>query len=65
MSTLPTSSRPSGYARTNDLGVSVRSGGHHVAGSAVIDGGLVIDLGGLRDVTVDGATGGCTPPVAP
>ena len=45
------------YARTNDLGVSVRSGGHHVAGSAVIDRGLVIDLGGLRDVTVDGPSG--------
>ncbi|HEX5336509.1 MAG TPA: FAD-binding oxidoreductase [Propionicimonas sp.] len=45
------------YARTHDLGVSVRSGGHHVAGSAVIDAGLVIDLGRLRDVSVDGATG--------
>ena len=45
------------YARTHDLGVSVRSGGHHVAGSAVIDAGLVVDLGRLRDVAVDGATG--------
>ncbi|HEY3337691.1 MAG TPA: FAD-binding oxidoreductase [Propionicimonas sp.] len=44
------------YARTHDLGVSVRSGGHHVAGSAVIDAGLVIDLGGLREVSVDGGT---------
>ena len=44
------------FARSNDLGVSVRSGGHHVAGSAVLDGGLVIDLGGLREVTVDGGT---------
>ncbi len=45
------------YARSHDLGVSVRSGGHHVAGSAVIDAGLVIDLGRLRDVVVDGASG--------
>ncbi len=45
------------YARGHDLGVSVRSGGHHVAGSAVIDAGLVIDLGGLRAVTVDAPTG--------
>ncbi|MGV8907588.1 MAG: FAD-binding oxidoreductase [Propionicimonas sp.] len=46
-----------GYARSHDLGVSVRSAGHHVAGSAVIDGGLVIDLGQLRTVAVDPATG--------
>lgn len=41
------------YARAHDLGVSVRSGGHHVAGSSVLDGGLVVDVSGLRDVEVD------------
>lgn len=45
------------YARSHDLGVSVRSAGHHVAGSAVIDRGLVIDLGQLRGVAVDASTG--------
>ena len=44
------------YARGNGLGVSVRAGGHHVAGSSVIDGGLVVDLSGMRSVTVDPAT---------
>lgn len=32
------------FARTHDLLVSVRGGGHNVAGSAVCDGGLMIDL---------------------
>ena len=33
--------------------VSVRGGGHQVAGSAVCDDGLVIDLSAMRGVTVD------------
>ena len=45
------------YARSHDLGVSVRSAGHHVAGSAVIEGGMVIDLARLRNVAVDASTG--------
>ena len=39
------------YARDNGLGISVRGGGHHVAGSSVIDGGLVIDLSTMRSVS--------------
>ena len=35
--------------------VSIRGGGHQVAGSAVVDDGLVIDLGGMRGVHVDPA----------
>ncbi|HEX5997365.1 MAG TPA: FAD-dependent oxidoreductase [Jiangellales bacterium] len=35
--------------------VTVRGGGHQVAGSAVCDDGLVIDLSLMRDVTVDPA----------
>lgn len=45
------------YARSHGLGVSVRSGGHHVAGSAVLEGGLVVDVSQLRTVDVDAATG--------
>jgi len=41
------------FARDNGLTVAVRGGGHNAAGLAVCDGGLVIDLGGMRDVVVD------------
>jgi FAD/FMN-containing dehydrogenase len=41
------------FARTRDLLVSVRGGGHNVAGSAVNDGGIVIDLSEMRGVSVD------------
>jgi FAD/FMN-containing dehydrogenase len=41
------------FARTNDLLVSVRGGGHNVAGLAVSDGGLMIDLSLMKGVRVD------------
>jgi FAD/FMN-containing dehydrogenase len=40
-------------ARTQGLPVSVRGGGHNVAGNALCDGGLVIDLSGMKSVLVD------------
>jgi FAD/FMN-containing dehydrogenase len=42
-------------ARERDLEIGVRCGGHNIAGLAVPDGGLMIDLTGLGRVTVDAA----------
>lgn len=41
------------FARTNNLLVSVRGGGHNVAGKAVSDGGLMIDLSLMKGIHVD------------
>jgi FAD/FMN-containing dehydrogenase len=53
------------FARERDLAVAVRGGGHAVAGHAVCEGGVVIDLSGMTGVRVDPldatarAQGGC------
>ena len=53
------------FAREHDLLVSVRGGGHNVAGKAVADGALMVDLSAMRAVHVDPAlatvrvAGGC------
>jgi FAD/FMN-containing dehydrogenase len=41
------------FAREAGLAVSVRSGGHNVAGTSLSDGGVVVDLTGMRNVFVD------------
>lgn len=41
------------FAAKNQLVVSVRGGGHNVAGTAVCDGGLMIDLSPMKGVRVD------------
>jgi FAD/FMN-containing dehydrogenase len=41
------------FARQHRLEVGVRGGGHGVAGTALSDGGLVIDLSRMNAVTVD------------
>ncbi len=41
------------FARTHSLLVSVRGGGHNVAGNAACDGGLMIDLSLMSGVRVD------------
>lgn len=43
------------YACERRLPIAVRSGGHGVAGSAVCDDGLVIDLTAMKRITVDPA----------
>jgi FAD/FMN-containing dehydrogenase len=40
-------------ARERDLEIGVRCGGHNIAGHAVPDGGLMIDLTGMGHVSVD------------
>jgi FAD/FMN-containing dehydrogenase len=42
-------------AAANDLLVSIKGGGHNIAGNALCDGGLMIDLSPMRRVVVDAA----------
>jgi FAD/FMN-containing dehydrogenase len=54
------------FARSNDLPLAIRGGGHNGGGLASVDDGVVADLSLLRDISVDPATrtvrvgGGCT-----
>jgi len=41
------------FAREHDMLVSVRGGGHSVAGKSVCDDGLMIDLSGMKGMRVD------------
>ncbi len=43
------------FARANNLLVAIRGGGHNVAGRALCDEGVVIDLSGMRAIFVDPA----------
>ena len=43
------------YARSAGLEYAVRGGGHNVAGNAVTEGGLMIDLSPMKGVHVDPA----------
>jgi FAD/FMN-containing dehydrogenase len=45
------------FARENNLLLSVRGSGHNVAGSAVCDGGLMIDLSLMKGIQVDPENG--------
>jgi FAD/FMN-containing dehydrogenase len=41
------------FARAAGLPLAIRGGGHNVAGNGVVEGGIVLDLGGLNHVEVD------------
>ncbi|MDA1174511.1 MAG: FAD-dependent oxidoreductase, partial [Chloroflexi bacterium] len=43
------------FARANDLEIAIRGGGHNVAGRAVCDDGMMIDLSLMKAVMVDPA----------
>ncbi|TFH26383.1 MAG: FAD-binding oxidoreductase, partial [Myxococcales bacterium] len=44
------------FARQHGVLLSIRGAGHNIAGNAVCEGGVTIDLSRLRGVTVDAAT---------
>jgi FAD/FMN-containing dehydrogenase len=41
------------FARANGLEISIRGGGHNIAGSALCDNGVMIDFSTMRNVRVD------------
>jgi FAD/FMN-containing dehydrogenase len=41
------------HARENDVALAIRGGGHSVPGFGTVDDGVVVDLSGMREVTVD------------
>jgi len=43
------------FAREHELALSIKAGGHNIAGLAVTDGGLMLDLSLMRGVWVDPA----------
>ena len=41
------------FARDHGLLVGVKGGGHNIAGTSIAEDGLVLDMSGMREVTVD------------
>ena len=42
-----------GFAREHGLLLSIKGGGHNIAGTSMAPGGLTLDLSGMREVIVD------------
>lgn len=43
------------FVRRHDLLMAVRSGGHSLAGKSTCDGGVVLDLSGMKGISIDAA----------
>jgi FAD/FMN-containing dehydrogenase len=41
------------FARAHKLPIAVRGGGHGVAGSAVCEGGIMLDMSGMKEIQID------------
>jgi len=41
------------FARDRGLLLSIKGGGHNIAGTAIAENGLTLDMSGMRDITVD------------
>jgi FAD/FMN-containing dehydrogenase len=41
------------FVRDNQLQLSIKGGGHNIAGLALSDGGMTLDMSGMKDVAVD------------
>src|SRR5690606_1392725 len=55
-SSTPDVVRAVNFARDNNLLLAVRGGGHNIAGNAVCDDGLMIDLSQMKEVVVEPGT---------
>ncbi len=45
--------RTVGFVRDNGLQMSIKGAGHNIAGLALCDGGITLDMSGLRDIEID------------
>jgi FAD/FMN-containing dehydrogenase len=45
--------RTVGFVRENELELSIKGGGHNIAGLALSDGGVTLDMSGLKAISVD------------
>src|SRR6516164_10698425 len=41
------------FAREHNLEIAIKGGGHHTAGHASTEGGVLLDLGGLRAIEIN------------